>query len=111
MVTIPTSTEQHYIETVPLEDSVWRFQFDWNSYAETWMLTLRDASNVALVTFPVLPGLTLGLSQSYDPRMPPGSLELIDMGLSAPTKPTLTSLGSQHLLVYTTLEELNAISA
>jgi hypothetical protein len=98
---------QHFVETVPLEESVWRFQFDWNSYSETWHLTLSDAFDVVLLAgTPVLPGLFLGMGQSYDPRMPPGMLEVIDMGLGTPTKPTLTSFGTQHQLVYTPRAEL-----
>lgn len=92
ILTIPTTSDPFYSQTVNLEGVDYLFEFRWNQRESSWYLAIYQSDETLLCSVKVVTNWDL-LRRFTDPRLPPGPLFAKANPLGDTTNPGLTDFG------------------
>lgn len=103
MVIIPTKDFPSYVESVVLESVVYEFEFNWNSRAEAWFLTISRDDETLVAGVKIVDNFEL-IGRFSNVKLPRGLLLTLDIqNINRP--PGRYELGSAVKLAYMTESE------
>lgn len=99
------SVDPHYVTTVQLEGTRYKFQMDWNEREGAWYMTLYQENGTRIVSgLRVVPDWPM-LRKVADSAAPPGDVSFVDTSGEG-RGPGRNDIGERVVATYFTAEEL-----
>ena len=102
-------TDNDFVETVTLDDKVYKLHFAYNSNSKNWTIDIRDSNNVDIVrSIKIVPNFPL-LAQYKRHDLPKGELIAV---VNSNNKQVITRkdfINNSAILIYIPKEELNEL--
>jgi hypothetical protein len=100
----------HYTEVFQLDGVTFTLQFDWNSRASSWYMSIYDGGGTLLAAGRRLTCDFPPLARFHDRRMPAGLITVVDTS-GQQLDPGIDDLGARVVLLYFTYADVAAIQA
>ena len=108
MVSISVTDSNDFVETVTLDDKVYKLHFAYNGNSKDWTIDIRDSNNVDIVrSIKIVPNFPL-LAQNKRHDLPKGELiAVVNNNKQVITRKDF--INNSAILIYIPKEELNEL--